>query len=150
MIKFWIEKSNRFALKLTALLMLFSLLYSSLAAPYAEASLWTERRQSRTANTEKNKETKIYTVRELAKFIKVSPHTIYYWVSRNEIPYVKVGKHLRFKTHDVIQHFEKQHSTTSAACQFSYAKIHSISRNYTDSGSASNYHISYCMPGVIK
>ena len=48
----------------------------------------------------------LLTVDELAAFHKVSPHTIYYWVSRSEIPALRLGKHLRFDRDRVLAHFE--------------------------------------------
>ena len=48
----------------------------------------------------------IVTVAELSKILKVSPGTIYYWVSRKEIPYRKVGRHLRFNLGSVLAHFK--------------------------------------------
>lgn len=39
---------------------------------------------------------------ELSRTLKVSLHTIYYWVSRKEVPFFKVGKHLRFRLDDVL------------------------------------------------
>ena len=48
---------------------------------------------------------KLLTGKELAEILNVSTQTIYYWVSRNEIPYVKIGKHNRFIKDDVIKYF---------------------------------------------
>ena len=55
-----------------------------------------------------NNPTVLLTVEELASFLKVSPHTIYYWVSRSEIPTLRIGKHLRFDRDRVLAHFESQ------------------------------------------
>ena len=50
----------------------------------------------------------LLTVDELALFLKVSNHTIYYWVSRKEIPVLKIGKHLRFDKDKVLAHFQSK------------------------------------------
>ncbi len=47
----------------------------------------------------------LLTVDELATFLKVSPHTIYYWVGRKELPTIRMGKHLRFDRDGVLAHF---------------------------------------------
>lgn len=48
----------------------------------------------------------LLTIQELSFRLQVSVKTIYYWVHRREIPYLKVGKHLRFNEERVIQCFE--------------------------------------------
>lgn len=53
--------------------------------------------------------TDVATVGEIAKVLKVSPNTVYYWVSRKEIPFKRVGKHLRFNLKKVLNHFELSH-----------------------------------------
>lgn len=58
----------------------------------------------------------LLTLDELANFLKVSPHTIYYWVSRYEIPYVKMGRHLRFNPQDVMQHFNRKTEEKRPPC----------------------------------
>lgn len=53
---------------------------------------------------------------EMAQILNVSTKTIYYWVERNEIPYVKVGKHLRFNAKRVIDHFETKTLESRPSC----------------------------------
>ncbi len=48
----------------------------------------------------------LLTLDELAVSLKVPKQTIYYWVSRKQVPYLKVGRHLRFRHEDVMRHFE--------------------------------------------
>jgi len=36
-------------------------------------------------------------VTELSQYLKVNPQTIYNWVSKKEIPYIKIGDLVRFK-----------------------------------------------------
>lgn len=55
-----------------------------------------------------NGSTPLLTIHEMASRLKVSAKTIYYWVHRKEIPYLKVGKHLRFDEGKVILSFESR------------------------------------------
>lgn len=43
---------------------------------------------------------KLLKISELSDILKVSIHTIYYWVNKKEIPYYKIGRHLRFSLED--------------------------------------------------
>lgn len=61
-----------------------------------------------------NTVTPYVTVKQLASLLNVSPATIYYWVSRLEIPFLKVGKHLRFDVQAVIDTFDSR--TSAGAC----------------------------------
>ena len=45
------------------------------------------------------------TLKEIAGVLNVPSYTIYYWVGRNEIPFVRVGRHLRFILDDVVEFF---------------------------------------------
>ena len=46
--------------------------------------------------------------KELAEKLNVSVNTIYYWVHKKEIPYVKMGKHNRFCYEEVMNYFFKK------------------------------------------
>lgn len=48
---------------------------------------------------------RLYGLNEIAQFLRVSPKTVYYWVSRHEIPYLKVGRHVRFQVPEVVEFF---------------------------------------------
>ena len=50
------------------------------------------------------------TVAEIANRLRVSRHTIYSWVSQKRIPYLKVGRLLRFDLHVVEQWLIEQSS----------------------------------------
>lgn len=50
----------------------------------------------------------LLTIGELSQFLKISEATIYYWVSRRQIPYTKFGRHLRFRVEEVLRYFEEQ------------------------------------------
>lgn len=50
----------------------------------------------------------LLTVIEIATFLKVSPKTIYYWVGRQEIPFMKIGRHLRFDVDAVLSNFKSK------------------------------------------
>ena len=47
----------------------------------------------------------LHDLTDIAHVLGVSPKTVYYWVSRREIPYLKVGRHLRFQVAEVIEFF---------------------------------------------
>ncbi|MGE4108051.1 MAG: helix-turn-helix domain-containing protein [Bacteriovoracia bacterium] len=53
----------------------------------------------------------LYSPREIAKLLKVPIGTIYYWVSRREVPFLKIGKHLRFNYLEVLRKFESSSVT---------------------------------------
>ncbi len=38
----------------------------------------------------------LWTVRDVAEFLKIHPKTIYEWVARGEIPFLRIGNRLRF------------------------------------------------------
>lgn len=50
-------------------------------------------------------ETLLIGSKELASKLGVPLNTIYYWVSKNEIPYIKAGKHNRFDYEEVVKFF---------------------------------------------
>lgn len=60
--------------------------------------------------------TELLTIDEAASYFKVSKKTLYYWVARNEIPYIKLGKHLRFKIQEVIAYFDARTQESKPAC----------------------------------
>jgi excisionase family DNA binding protein len=79
-----------------------------------------------------NNPTVLLTVEELASLLKVSPHTIYYWVNRSEVPYLKVGKHLRFDQDEVLRHFQgATRSAKQPACLPPIAVLESPSSNWS-------------------
>ena len=51
--------------------------------------------------------------KELASLLNVPVNTIYYWISKDEIPYIKMGKHIRFSYDEVIEHFKEKTSKHS-------------------------------------
>lgn len=48
---------------------------------------------------------RLNTLKEMAELLNVSQKTIYYWVARKEIPFLKVGRHLRFESAAVLNYF---------------------------------------------
>jgi excisionase family DNA binding protein len=53
---------------------------------------------------------------EIAAMLRVPEKTIYYWVGRNEIPFIRVGRHLRFVPEKVIAFFSEQTRQARASC----------------------------------
>lgn len=49
--------------------------------------------------------TPLLNLREMSHLLSVSKKTLYYWVSRNEVPYLKIGRHLRFDYQAVLDFF---------------------------------------------
>ncbi len=75
--------------------------------------------------------------KELAGVLKVSKNTIYYWVERNEIPFLKVGKHLRFVVDDVVLFFTEKTLQSKANCHRDREQVNSdCSRSLTTGASA--------------
>lgn len=64
----------------------------------------------------------LLTVEEIARFLKVSPQTVYYWVRRKEMPSIRIGKHLRFEPEKVLAHFQNQRAL---ACRTPSSRLHS-------------------------
>lgn len=50
----------------------------------------------------------LLSIEEMAAELQVSTKTIYYWVGRFEIPFLKIGRHLRFQPDVVLQFFEEK------------------------------------------
>lgn len=45
---------------------------------------------------------RLLSAKQLGEFLGVSIGTIYYWVSTEQIPFAKIGKHLRFWQSDIV------------------------------------------------
>lgn len=75
----------------------------------------------------------LLTVEELASFLKVSPHTIYYWVSRSGIPAIRMGKHLRFDRDQVLAHFiaVSQQAGKATPCLISTQSVQSPAQSWS-------------------
>jgi len=58
----------------------------------------------------------LITITELASLLRVPLKTIYYWVHRKQIPYIKMGRHLRFKPEEVLTAFIEKTAERSAPC----------------------------------
>jgi excisionase family DNA binding protein len=86
---------------------------------------------------------RLCTVQELAQILQCPISTIYYWVSRNEIPYVKLGRHLRFIPEEVLDHFKKTTDERKPACfkpGFSLDVMASKRRSLKNEVSAESVH----------
>lgn len=58
----------------------------------------------------------LVSLKGLSEILNVSESTIYYWVERNEIPFLKVGKHLRFIVDDVLRFYAEKTLQSKADC----------------------------------
>jgi excisionase family DNA binding protein len=50
----------------------------------------------------------LLTVRELAKFLKLHPKTVYEWVARHAVPCIRLGRRVRFSKSDVSRWLQAQ------------------------------------------
>ena len=66
---------------------------------------------------------KLVTVPELAETLHVPVKTIYAWLSRTNIPRLKVGKHVRFDIDSVLQYFAER--TANSGCVMAKPSIKS-------------------------
>lgn len=82
----------------------------------------------------------LMTLEECSKFLSVSRKTIYYWVSRSEIPFVRVGRHLRFQPETLVRFFETKTAESRFPCRSSGDLIENNPRSLTirSVGSASS------------
>ena len=53
-------------------------------------------------------EDQIYTIPEVAAYLKISKSKIYYLVSKKEIPHLKIGRNVRIRRTDLQMWIEKQ------------------------------------------
>ena len=49
----------------------------------------------------------IYTIPEVAEYLKMSKSKVYYLIQRREIPYIKIGRNVRIKESDLLKWLEK-------------------------------------------
>ncbi len=50
----------------------------------------------------------LLTIDQLAEALNVSKNTIYYWTHTKQIPYLKLGRHLRFNLEEVQKYFQER------------------------------------------
>ncbi len=55
----------------------------------------------------------IFTVPEVAEYLKISKSKIYYLVSRNEIPHIRIGRNVRIRRTDLHKWMERKVSRPS-------------------------------------
>ena len=70
-------------------------------------------------------ESLVVTAQELAESLKISIGTIYYWVSRNEVPFIKMGRHLRFNISEVLEDFKTKTREARFTCNDSLLGVSS-------------------------
>jgi len=47
-------------------------------------------------------------VEEVSKILKISPSTVYYLTRQRKIPYIKIGKHIRFIREHIEEYLKKE------------------------------------------
>lgn len=58
----------------------------------------------------------LFNIFQMAERLRVPASTLYYWVGRNQIPFVKVGRHLRFDPLCVVEYFAEKTREASPTC----------------------------------
>ena len=52
---------------------------------------------------------RLMTAKQVSELIEVRPSTVYQWVHLGLIPYVKIGKCVRFKKEELLRWIDKNH-----------------------------------------
>jgi len=68
---------------------------------------------------------------EMASILSVPRRTLYYWVTRNEVPFTKIGRHIRFAPSEVVGFFREKTAKTRAPCSLSSILIEKGFRSLT-------------------
>jgi len=50
----------------------------------------------------KNGTEQLWTIEDVAEFLQVKPSVVKYWIYNDTIPYIKLGKYVRFESSEVI------------------------------------------------
>jgi excisionase family DNA binding protein len=58
---------------------------------------------------------KVFTIPEVAAYLKISKSKIYYLVSRKEIPHLKMGRNVRIRESDLQKWLDRQAETILAS-----------------------------------
>ena len=59
-------------------------------------------------------ENQILTVQDLKEFLNISEATIYKWKRERRLPYIKIGRTLRFDKNSIIQWIEQYETVTES------------------------------------
>ncbi len=54
----------------------------------------------------------LWTIADVATFCQVKESVVKYWVYNSDLPFIKLGKHIRFEQEDVKEWVERQKHTT--------------------------------------
>lgn len=73
--------------------------------------------------------TRLLNLVEVAALLSVSPKTIYYWVARSEIPFTRVGRHLRFDASVVVEYFKEKTLDSRVPCRSPGSLLHDPQRS---------------------
>lgn len=58
----------------------------------------------------------LITIQKLSEQIEIPVGTIYYYVQRHEIPFIRIGRHLRFDLSEVLAYFREQTTQSKDSC----------------------------------
>ncbi len=84
-------------------------------------------------NEPKVSEAEVLTLVELAELLKISRKTLYYWVARREIPYIKMGRHIRFERAEVFRFFRERSQERGHGCPWNSDLVEAKPRSLTTS-----------------
>lgn len=54
---------------------------------------------------------RLLSIKEMAIYTGLSIHTLYHWVNQGKIPFVKVGKNIKFDIYDIDKFIEERKFT---------------------------------------
>lgn len=69
------------------------------------------------AEPQSQQSNRLLTVEELSQELQVPIATVYFWVHRGDVPYIKVGRHLRFERDAVVRAFKQKTEDRHPACR---------------------------------
>ncbi len=61
--------------------------------------------------------TNLINIQTLAEFLKIPKATLYFYSQQGLIPFLKVGRHLRFDAHEVLAHLQRTRTKSAKTCQ---------------------------------
>lgn len=60
-----------------------------------------------------NSSEKLWTITDVAEYCQVKESVVRYWLYNTNLPYIKLGKHIRFRKEDVKEWIEGKCSATN-------------------------------------
>ena len=51
----------------------------------------------------------LWTKKDVAKFARITPRTVENWMANGALPYFRIGRTIRFRLPDILQHLAQNH-----------------------------------------